>query len=247
MDVDTDRRGGRPRRGRGGIRTGGGAVIAWPRGKPTGDGGSATVWATMVTGTLCFVFAAVLALGQAVAARHRAGGAADLAALAAADTLLRGPAAACEAAARVAEAQHTELVRCTVHGEVADVTARARLGPYTADVRARAGPADPEAPAVPVPAARAPTGPDVQDIRPRTGGAREPPEAGDCAALPAPGTASGHGGTRPRGPGRRAAGPAAGHLARLRRPAGTATPRPCPGHASGGTGAGPRAPDTSPG
>ncbi|WP_079171254.1 MULTISPECIES: Rv3654c family TadE-like protein [unclassified Streptomyces] len=154
----------------------------------------------MVTGTLCFVFAAVLALGQAVAARHQAGGAADLAALAAADTVLRGPAAACAAAARVAEAQRTELVRCTVHGEVADVTARARFGPCTADVRARAGPADPEAQAVPVPAARAPTGPNVQDIRPRTGG-RAPPEAGDCAALPDPGTASGQGGTGPRGPG----------------------------------------------
>ncbi|MFB6530698.1 pilus assembly protein TadG-related protein, partial [Streptomyces sp. NPDC056399] len=44
------------------------------------------------------MFGAVLALGQAVAARHRAGGAADLAALAAADRALWGEAEACGAA-----------------------------------------------------------------------------------------------------------------------------------------------------
>lgn len=57
---------------------------------PAGDRGLATVWVAMTTLTLCAVFATVLALGQAVAARHDAGGAADLAALAAADRALRG-------------------------------------------------------------------------------------------------------------------------------------------------------------
>lgn len=109
-------------------------------GWPGGDRGSATVWATVTAGALCVVFAAVLALGQAVAARHRAGGAADLAALAAADRALSGPGPACEAADRVADAQGAEVVLCAVRGEIAEVTARVRFGPYAPQVRARAGP-----------------------------------------------------------------------------------------------------------
>ncbi|MGW8602069.1 pilus assembly protein TadG-related protein, partial [Streptomyces sp. NPDC055893] len=58
------------------------------------DRGAATVWAAFAACALCVVFGAVLALGQAVAARHRAGGAADLAALAAADRALWGEAEA---------------------------------------------------------------------------------------------------------------------------------------------------------
>ncbi|WP_299530335.1 Rv3654c family TadE-like protein [uncultured Streptomyces sp.] len=92
--------------------------------------------------TLCAVFAVVLALGQAVGARHRAGGAADLAALAAADRALWGAEDACAAARRVAEAQSASVVRCSVRGEIADVTARAAFGPYEPAVRSRAGPAD---------------------------------------------------------------------------------------------------------
>ncbi|MEU0670576.1 Rv3654c family TadE-like protein [Streptomyces lavendulocolor] len=99
------------------------------------------MWVAMAAAVMCVVFAAILALGQAVAARHRAGGAADLAALAAADRALRGASDACGAAGRVARAQAAEVVRCTVRGEVADVTARARFGPYAPEVRSRAGPA----------------------------------------------------------------------------------------------------------
>ncbi|MER7829645.1 Rv3654c family TadE-like protein [Streptomyces sp. NPDC095602] len=98
------------------------------------------MWSAMAAGALCVVFAVVLALGQAVAARHRAGGAADLAALAAADLALRGQEDACDTARRVARAQHAELVGCSVRGEIAEVTARARFGPYTPAVRSRAGP-----------------------------------------------------------------------------------------------------------
>ncbi|MCX4963811.1 helicase [Streptomyces sp. NBC_00654] len=111
----------------------------------------ATVWVAVTTVTLCSVFAVVLALGQAVAARHRAGGAADLAALAAAGQALRGAAAACGTARRVAGAQDTQVVRCVVRGEVADVTVRAGFGPYRPAVRSRAGPAGPtELPTGPV-------------------------------------------------------------------------------------------------
>nr|WP_250288520.1 Rv3654c family TadE-like protein [Streptomyces atroolivaceus] len=119
------------------------------RGGPgAGDRGLATVWVAVTAATLCAVFAMVLALGQAVSARHRAGGAADLAALAAADRALRGTEVACGAAGEVAVAQGAEIVRCGVQGEIADVTARARFGPYTPEVRSRAGP--PEAPPSPV-------------------------------------------------------------------------------------------------
>ncbi|MGW8485147.1 Rv3654c family TadE-like protein [Streptomyces sp. NPDC055886] len=104
------------------------------------DGGVATVWVAVTAAGLCTVFAVVLALGQAVAARHRAGGAADLAALAAADRALEGAVAACDAARRVALAQDAVVVRCAVHGEIADVTARSGFGPYLPAVRARAGP-----------------------------------------------------------------------------------------------------------
>ncbi|MFF1955482.1 Rv3654c family TadE-like protein [Streptomyces sp. NPDC058220] len=106
----------------------------------TRDRGSATVWVAMAATTICVVFAVVLAMGQAVVTRHRAGAAADLAALAAADHALRGPAEACRGAAEVAAAQGAEVVRCALSGEIADVTARARFGPYAPTVRARAGP-----------------------------------------------------------------------------------------------------------
>ncbi|MBT2885970.1 hypothetical protein HET65_17440, partial [Streptomyces sp. McG5] len=49
------------------------------------DRGAATVWAAVASAALCAVFAALLAMGHAVAVRHQAGGVADLAALAAAD------------------------------------------------------------------------------------------------------------------------------------------------------------------
>lgn len=120
-----------------------------------GDRGSATVWAAMATTALCAVFAVILAMGQAVVARHRAGAAADLAALAAAGYALRGAEAACARAAEVAGAQGAEVVRCAMTGEIADVTARAGFGPYSPTVRSRAGPPDALPAAVPV---RRPTG-----------------------------------------------------------------------------------------
>ncbi|MFE9722394.1 Rv3654c family TadE-like protein [Streptomyces sp. NPDC005794] len=123
------------------------------------------------------MFATLLALGQAVSARHKAGGAADMAALAAADRALWGAEVACGAAHEVAVAQGAEIVRCGVQGEVADVTARARFGPYAPEVRSRAGP--PGAPLRPVPA----TGPSLaaephaHDLTPQGLPAAGPPRA----------------------------------------------------------------------
>ncbi|MGZ3100481.1 Rv3654c family TadE-like protein [Streptomyces sp. H72] len=117
------------------------------------DRGSATVWSVGAIAVLCLVFGIVLALGQAVVARHRAAGGADMAALAAADHWAQGGAAACARAERVARAQATRLVRCVLTGQVSDVTAASGRGPFTAEVRARAGPAS--EPAAPVPRAPA--------------------------------------------------------------------------------------------
>jgi secretion/DNA translocation related TadE-like protein len=108
------------------------------------DRGSATVLGVGVIAVLCAVFGLVLALGQAVIVRHRAAGGADLAALAAADHWAEGTAAACARADRVARAQGARLVRCVISGEVSDVTVASGTGPFTAETRARAGPAGPE-------------------------------------------------------------------------------------------------------
>lgn len=121
------------------------------------DRGSATVWAVCMIGAVCAVFGVLLAQGEAVLVRHRAAGAADLAALAAADHWMEGGEVACATAGRVAVAQGSRLVRCAVVGEVSDVTASSVAGPFTAEVRARAGPAEPRTGKWPPP--RSPTPP----------------------------------------------------------------------------------------
>ncbi|WP_284421486.1 Rv3654c family TadE-like protein, partial [Streptomyces albus] len=92
------------------------------------DRGSASVWAALAAVVLCGVFGAVLGYGQAVHVRHRAGAAADLAALAAADQSNGGPDPACAAARQVARAQGASIVRCAVREEIADLDAQAPLG-----------------------------------------------------------------------------------------------------------------------
>ncbi|MDX3243179.1 Rv3654c family TadE-like protein [Streptomyces sp. ME18-1-4] len=147
-----------------------------------GDRGSASVWSVGAIAVLCVVFGAVLALGQAVVARHRAAGGADLAALAAADHWPDGVEQACARADRVARAQGARLVRCAVVGEISDVTAASGRGLFAAEVRARAGPADavPSAPQgsspVPPTAPGSPVSlpPHVPPSRPSP---REPPAA----------------------------------------------------------------------
>ncbi len=80
-------------------------------GRRGGDRGSATVWSVGAIAVLCVVFGVVLALGQAVATRHRAAGAADLAALAAADHWADGRRSACARAERLARAQADRRLR----------------------------------------------------------------------------------------------------------------------------------------
>ncbi|MGW7426516.1 Rv3654c family TadE-like protein [Streptomyces sp. NPDC054813] len=104
------------------------------------DRGSATVWSVGAIGVLCVVFGVLLALGQSVAVRHRAAGGADLAALAAAEHWAEGTAGACAQADRVARAQGARLTRCVIVGDVSDVSVASGGGPFTVEVRARAGP-----------------------------------------------------------------------------------------------------------
>ncbi|MFJ3985658.1 Rv3654c family TadE-like protein [Streptomyces fungicidicus] len=95
------------------------------------------------------MFGVVLALGHAVVVRHRAAGGADLAALAAADHWPEGGTEACARADRVARAQNARLVRCVLTGEVSDVSVESGRGPFTVEIRARAGPAGPVDPRPP--------------------------------------------------------------------------------------------------
>jgi secretion/DNA translocation related TadE-like protein len=144
------------------------------------DRGSATVWSLGAMAVLCAVFGAVLALGQAVVVRHRAAGGADLAALAAAAHWSEGAAAACARAEQVAAAQGVRLARCAILGETSDVTATAGRGPFTAEARARAGPAGPES-AGSGPVGPAPAGPGLRE--PQLAG---PAPAGAGLAVPGP-------------------------------------------------------------
>lgn len=94
---------------------------------------------------LLAVTSAVAMVGSAVAARHRAQSAADLAALAGAGRLASGPEAACEWAGAVASAMRVRIAGCRVDGldVIVDAAARVelgRLGIGTATARARAGP-----------------------------------------------------------------------------------------------------------
>lgn len=109
------------------------------------DEGMATVWAAIAVMGLVVVAYAVWLLGGAMLARHRAGGAADLAALAAAGHADRGVAQACAHAQRIAERMRGVLTECRLDGwDALVVVELALLGPVQpfgpATGRARAGP-----------------------------------------------------------------------------------------------------------
>lgn len=135
-----------------------------------GAGGLWVVWTACLV--WCVAVAAVM-LGGAVAARHRAAAAADLAALAAAERATRGPVVACRAAAGVATRMDTRMASCTLDGLVADVEVTARVtlpggdGAVTT-VRARAGPDAGSPPSLPsartqvLPSARTPVLPSAR-------------------------------------------------------------------------------------
>jgi secretion/DNA translocation related TadE-like protein len=102
---------------------------------------------------LCAVLGAAAAfavlLGGVVAARHRAGAAADFAAIAAAQHAYDGAPAACRAAAQIAAANRAQVESCRLRGQTVEVRVAVpvpgpmdRIGP--AHATARAGPVAPD-------------------------------------------------------------------------------------------------------
>lgn len=109
------------------------------------DTGMATVWAAIGVAGLVVVAYVVWLLGGAVLARHRAGSAADLAALAAAGHADRGAVEACTHARRVTQRMRGVLRECRLEGwdalVVVELVGSGPLEPFgPATGRARAGP-----------------------------------------------------------------------------------------------------------
>lgn len=108
--------------------------------------GSATIVGCFLMAALVVVTATLVHVGSAVASRHRAQAAADLAALAVAVALDRGSEQACGQAERIATRMRVRVRACTVDGwdaivEVAAEVTTALPGAGEAVAIARAGPA----------------------------------------------------------------------------------------------------------
>jgi len=111
----------------------------------TADAGAATVWTAIAISALLALTGSLLLLGTATVTRHRAGHAADLAALAAASRYERGRDSACDVASSVVTKMGGRLGRCEWQGWDALITVR--IAPDgvlrwfgVAEGRARAGP-----------------------------------------------------------------------------------------------------------
>ncbi len=114
---------------------------------PGNDRGSATIVGCFLMAALVVVTATLVHIGSAVASRHRAQAAADLAALAVAVALDRGSDRACGQAERIATRMRVRVRECSVDGwdavvEVAAEVTPALPGAGEAVAIARAGPAD---------------------------------------------------------------------------------------------------------
>jgi secretion/DNA translocation related TadE-like protein len=122
-----------------------------------GDRGAGTVLALGLVSVVLGLTALLSALGHVVSSRHQAAAAADLAALAAAQTAggtsVAGPGAGpCAVAARIASANRGQLASCSLApGGTAAVTVRVRTRyGFAVQTTARAGPAPPGRPSPPL-------------------------------------------------------------------------------------------------
>ena len=105
------------------------------------DRGAGAVFALAIVGATTVVLVAVLALGSALVLRQRVIGAADAAALAAADAASGAVGGVpCGLAHRVAQANLTALTRCELDGLIATVTVSATFGAVPFTARSTAGP-----------------------------------------------------------------------------------------------------------
>ena len=108
----------------------------------TRDRGSGSILAVAILGALFAVTAVLVPVLALLPAKQSVQGAADAAALAAADTASGlMPGVPCEMAALAAELNAARLVGCTVDGLTATVTVVATAGIFPIGARARAGPA----------------------------------------------------------------------------------------------------------
>lgn len=118
-------------------------LAGWPRRRR--DAGSGSVLAIGAVGVALCVTLGALDVARAVQTSHRARAAADLAALAAAQSVSSGstPAQACTRAAAVSAGNSARVRSCAVLGACVDVVATAESSrPWTIEAsgRARAGP-----------------------------------------------------------------------------------------------------------
>ena len=103
------------------------------------DGGSATILVIAAVMGVCVVGGVWLASGRAALARQRAESAADLAALAAANSLANTEISPCAAAGNAAAANHGVMESCAVAGDTVTVSVSVSQ-PMAARAVARAGP-----------------------------------------------------------------------------------------------------------
>ncbi|MGV0804667.1 Rv3654c family TadE-like protein [Mycolicibacterium setense] len=113
----------------------------------SGERGSATPLAAAMIAMLIAFAAGGAYLGAAATARHRAQGAADLAAVGAAGAVVSGPDAACRQAGQIAARMRSVVAECRIEGldVVLEVSVPVRLGRWgvgPARAVARAGPVD---------------------------------------------------------------------------------------------------------
>ena len=111
------------------------------RSPSTGDRGSGSVLIVALLGAVFTMTAVLIPVLALLPANQAVQGAADAAALAAADTASGlQPGVPCDTAARAAELNGAHLSACTVDGLVATVTVTRATGVLTIQSRARAGP-----------------------------------------------------------------------------------------------------------
>jgi secretion/DNA translocation related TadE-like protein len=105
------------------------------------EGGAGAVLALAIVGAVAIVLVGMLGIGSALVVRQRVVGAADAAALAAADAASGAvPGIPCALADEVAHANGAALIACRIDGLVASVTVSASAGALPVGARARAGP-----------------------------------------------------------------------------------------------------------
>jgi secretion/DNA translocation related TadE-like protein len=110
---------------------------------PYAERGSGSVLAVALAGAIVCLAAVVVPLYMVLAVRSSVAGAADAAALAAADARVGATTGfPCERASEVAAANGASVTGCTVDGLVATVTVHREMAGFTIEQTASAGPRD---------------------------------------------------------------------------------------------------------